>query len=144
LARSLNSVDALQSAEAWKLTALPDVGDKVAESILAYMKRPEAKRLLDKLKAAGVDPKPSTGSSEGSRLLSGKSFVLTGTLPNLSRQEVTALIENHGGKVTSSVTRQTSYLVTGSSPGSKLTKAREFGVPVLDEAQLLSMVQTKP
>jgi DNA ligase (NAD+) len=75
--------------------------------------------------------------------LSGLTFVLTGTLPSLTRGEAKALIERHGGKVTGSVSRRTSYLVAGDTPGSKLERAREYGVSVLDEDSLLSLVKTE-
>jgi DNA ligase (NAD+) len=83
---------------------------------------------------------PLEGNSASSQILAGLTFVITGTLPNLSRDDVKGLIEQHGGKVTDAVSKKTSYLVLGESPGSKLEKARSLGVPILDEDGLKRLV----
>jgi DNA ligase (NAD+) len=100
-----------------------------------------AQRLLVKLKKVNLWPVVKTEAKvSGSTLLEGQTFVITGTLPELSREEARELIQKFGGKVTDSVSKKTSYLVLGENPGSKLEKARELGVPVLDEAGLRRLV----
>jgi DNA ligase (NAD+) len=102
-------------------------------------------QLLDKLKKRGVWPQSEIHSlsQQSPAPLVGLTFVITGTLPVFSREEAKVYIETYGGKVTDSVSRKTSYLVSGESPGSKLDKARALGVPVLDEARLRMMVTSK-
>ncbi|RPI99291.1 MAG: NAD-dependent DNA ligase LigA, partial [Chloroflexi bacterium] len=102
---------------------------------------PRNRQLIEKLRAAGVrftsEPKAKRTLSDR---LAGLTFVLTGTLPTLKRNEASALIEKHGGKVAGSVSKKTSYVVAGDEPGSKLDKARELGVPVLDENRLPGLI----
>jgi DNA ligase (NAD+) len=112
------------------------IGDTIAESVAEYFADPTARALLDRLHARGVrTDEPHAVQAEGP--LTGATIVLTGTLPTLSRGEATALIERAGGRVTSSVSKKTTFVVAGDEAGSKLDKARELGVPVLDEAELL-------
>lgn len=140
LARHFRSLDRLGQASLEELTALPDIGPKIADSIKAFFAEPLNLKVLEKLKRAGVklevEPEP-----EASGFLAGKTFVLTGTLPNLTRQQATELILRAGGKVASSVSRRTDYVVVGADPGSKYDKARELGIPMLDEEGLLQLLR---
>ena len=110
----------------------------MAQSVVGYFRKPETRTLIDRLREAGVNLRESvqqTGSA-----LAGKTFVLTGTLPTLTRSEAKALIEQNGGKVASSVSKKTDYVLTGEAAGSKLTKARELGVAVISEDEFRSMI----
>jgi DNA ligase (NAD+) len=110
------------------------MGDTIAESVVSWFKDKAARRLIEKLRKRGLnftEPRQKTGGA-----LKGLTVVLTGTLPSLSREDATALIEANGGKVTSSVSKKTSFVVAGADAGSKLEKARALGVEVIDEAGL--------
>jgi DNA ligase (NAD+) len=140
LADHFSSMDALMTASEEQLQEASDVGPKVAESIREFFAESQNKELIDRLKDKGVrmmeaaKPKPAAGP------LTGMTFVLTGTLPNYTRDEAQERIEKAGGKVTSSVSKKTSYVVAGADPGSKLDKARTLGVAVLDEKGLLELL----
>lgn len=142
LAARFGSLDRLMTADLAELRAVPDVGDKVAESILRYFAEPANRQLVDKLKAAGVSML-YTGSVVVSGRLQGKTFVITGTLPDVSREEAGQLIESFGGKVSSSVSKRTDYLLAGDKAGSKLEKARELGVAVVDWEELQAMLSAE-
>lgn len=133
LAREYPQIDDLMAAGEENLLAVEDIGEVVAKSIVEYFgkakNRDEVKRLLN----VGIQLKSVSRQSNG---LSGLQFVITGTLPGMSRQEATEWIEQRGGKVGSSVSKKTSYLLAGEEAGSKLDKARELGVPVIDVAEL--------
>jgi DNA ligase (NAD+) len=134
LARAYGGLDPLLAASLDSLTTVPDVGPVVAQSVRAYLDEPRNRELLDRLRAAGVNmraERPADGAA--SRPLAGRTFVLTGTLASMTRDEASAAIERLGGKVASSVSRKTSYLVAGADPGSKMEKARALGVETLDE-----------
>lgn len=142
LADRFGSLDALAAASADEIDDLEGVGPAIAASVAAYFARPESKALIAKLKRVGVRTK-AKGSAAAAKgdALAGKTFVITGTLPSLSREEASALIAAHGGKVSGSVSKKTDYLVVGSDPGgTKLTKAQELGIPMLDEAGLLALI----
>ena len=138
LARKFGSLTALSEATYEDLCAVPDVGDVTAASIVEFFSSEENRELIGRLAEAGVSmtaEKKQTGDS-----LTGLTFVLTGTLPNMTRDEASALIEAAGGRVSGSVSKKTSYVVAGSEAGSKLTKAEALGVPVIDEEALLTML----
>jgi len=136
LARQFGSLDAMRAASPEQLGMVRGIGDTIAESVAEYFADPTARALLDRLRARGVrTDEPHAVQAEGP--LTGATIVLTGTLPTLSRGEATALIERAGGRVTSNVSKKTTFVVAGDEAGSKLDKARELGVPVLDEAELL-------
>jgi DNA ligase (NAD+) len=139
LARHFKALDALADASAEALARVEDVGPKVAESIVFFFRQPENAALIRKLKESGLNFESRT-EKRGARPLTGKTFVLTGTLAALEREEAKELIESLGGKVTSSVSGRTDYLVVGESPGSKLDRARELGVATLDEREFLRLV----
>ncbi len=140
LARTYSDLDALAAATPSELTAVEGIGETIARSIEIWFADPVHRRLVSRLRSAGVNFKsslfrPREASEAG--LLTGKTVVLTGTLPTLSREAATALIESLGGKVSSSVSKKTHYVLAGEDAGSKLTKAQELGVPVLNEAEFL-------
>jgi DNA ligase (NAD+) len=141
LIQALGSIDAISAATEEELQQIEGIGPQTAVSIAAWFANERNQELLEKLRAAGLkfaaDVQPS---EEGDRLLAGLTFVITGTLPTLSRDEATAIIERHGGKVTASVSKKTDYLLAGEAAGSKLEKAREVGVPVIDEPALIAMI----
>lgn len=143
LARRFGSLEALANASVEELEAIPGIGAKTALGIRAFFNEPENQILLSRLQDLGVQPTPPPAAGEGednNGAVAGKTFVLTGTLPHLKRDEARAKIEVAGGKVTGSVSRKTDYVVAGDEAGSKLTKAQQLGVPVIDEAQLLEML----
>jgi len=137
LSRSFGDLSALSKASAEELQQIEGVGPNIAESIVDWFAQPVNQKVVKKLRAAGVDPemqKSEVRTQTG--LLSGLTFVVTGTLPTLSRDGVKEFIERNGGKVTDSVSKKTSYLVLGENPGSKAEKARALGVKILDEGGL--------
>ncbi len=137
------SVDALFEATSEALTEAEDIGAVTAEMIRNYFALPETRVLIDKLKAAGVETASAARevTAEASDKLAGLTFVLTGTLSGMTREEASALIKAAGGKVSGSVSKKTSYVVAGENAGSKLTKATELGVTVISEEGLLAMLR---
>lgn len=139
LARVFGRLEALQYADLETLQNIRDVGPIVADSIVQFFSEPHNTEVVQRLYQA-VKPLEHDGAQESAGKLKGMTLVLTGTLPNLTRDEAQAKIEAEGGKVSSSVSKKTSYVVAGSDAGSKLERANEFGVTVLDEAGLLSLL----
>ena len=139
LAARFGTLDALMAANAETLTSIPDIGAITAQSLLEWFQNPQSRHLIETLREAGVSFQ-STETPVG-EALSGKTFVLTGTLEHLGRKEATELIEAQGGKVSGSVSKKTSYVVAGEAAGSKLQKAAELGIPVLTEEELLVMLE---
>jgi DNA ligase (NAD+) len=139
LAQHFRSIDALLAATPEQVEATPGVGPKMAETIVAQLADPLMRELIEDLRAIGLRLEEE-GPPPGDGVLSGRSLVLTGTLPGLTREEATERITGAGGRVTSSVSKKTDYVVAGDSPGSKLAKAERLGVPVLDEAGLLALL----
>jgi DNA ligase (NAD+) len=138
-ARHFTDLDALSKASADDLQQIARVGPSIAESVAEWFSRPINKNVVKKLKAAGVWPKggeSSNAKSRASNAFEGMTFVITGTLPNFSRDDAKEFIESHGGKVTDSVSKKTSYLVLGEAPGSKYEKAKSLGVKIIGEAEL--------
>ena len=142
LSRAFPSLDLLALATAEQLEAVEGVGPNIAEGIVDWFGRDRNQKVLEKFKAAGVWPttSPSAVNRRSSGVFSGLTFVVTGTLPTLSRDEAKDFIEQHGGKVTDSVSKNTSYLVLGEAPGSKLQKAQSLGVKVIGEEELKKLV----
>mgnify|MGYP002783692331 FL=1 len=136
LARRFGTLEALQGATVNEIGAVRGIGDVIAQSVREYLDDPTAQHLLDRLVAAGVTTREPQAAFT-SDALAGKVIVLTGTFPSLSRTEATQLVERAGGRVTSSVSKKTSFVVAGDEAGSKLDKARELGVEVIDEAELV-------
>lgn len=141
LAAHFKSLDALINASIEELTQIEDVGPKVAESVVFFFDQPENQELISKLKKAGINFFLKAAEREGEKSLEGQKFVLTGTLSSFSREEAKEIIEELGGTVTSSVSRNTRYVIAGESPGSKLQKAQELGIPTLDEKGFLKLVK---
>jgi DNA ligase (NAD+) len=134
------SLDVIATAGLERLQAAPEVGPKVAESVFQFFREPRNIELLDRLRAAGLRFEHQSRRPIGGPL-AGLTFVLTGTLPSLTREEAKRLIEGSGGKVSGSVSKKTNYVVAGEDPGAKLTEARTLGVQTLNEAQLLELIK---
>ncbi|MCC7175559.1 MAG: NAD-dependent DNA ligase LigA [Bryobacterales bacterium] len=143
LARTFGSLDKIAAADEETLQTAEEVGPKIARSIWQFFREPHNRELVERLRSAGLRFEQEMVRKEGGPL-AGLTFVLTGTLPNLTRDEAQARIEAAGGKVTGSVSKKTDYVVAGSEAGSKLDKARKLGVPVLDEAGLLDRLSGQP
>jgi DNA ligase (NAD+) len=141
LAEHFGSLDKLANASREEMEEVFEVGPKVSESIARFFREKRNQEVLAKLRQAGVRFERKKAASRGPRPLEGKQFVLTGTLPHNSRDEVQRMIEEAGGRVTSSVSKKTDYVVVGAEPGSKLEKARSLGVETIDEAELLGLLK---
>ena len=139
LAAHFGSLDALAAATVEELTEVPDIGTVTAESIVEWFAQPQAMQILERLREAGVNFN-SLRAVEDTRF-SGMTFVLTGALSKFTRDEATEKIELFGGKVSGSVSKKTSYVILGENAGSKERKARELGIPILDEDAFLEMIQ---
>lgn len=139
LARQFGSMDRLQEATREELCAIPDIGEITAESLCRWLESAQSRHLIARLREAGVNM--TQPDEQLSHRLEGRTFVITGTLEKRSRQEMTQFIQQHGGKVSGSVSKRTDYLVAGEDAGSKLQKARELGVPVLTEGELEAMTE---
>lgn len=143
LARHFPDLDALSKAKADDIEQIAGIGPSVAESVADWFSLPYNRQVLKKLKAAGVWPKGGQAavSSKKSNAFDGLTFVITGTLPTFSRDEAKAFIESHGGKVTDSISKKTSYLLLGEAPGSKFDKAKELGVKIIEEEELRKLAR---
>jgi DNA ligase (NAD+) len=143
LASHYRSLGALLAASEEELQAIPNVGPHTAHDIRAYFEREPNQELVEKLRRSGVRLADEAPREEaGPAPLEGLTFVITGTLLSMSREDATRLIEEHGGKVTGSVSANTDYLLVGEKPGSsKYNKAQQLGVPMLDEARLRELVR---
>lgn len=138
LARRFGTIEALRSATVEQLTGVPDVGEIVARSIVEFFADPSIATQVDRLLAHGVKPRPEEVQQDSP--ISGKTIVVTGTLEKLDRRQAEALIESLGGKAAGSVSKKTDYVLAGESAGSKLTKARELGVRVLNEQEFFELI----
>lgn len=140
LASRFGSLDALRAASIDELTAIPDVGEIVAASVIEFFSFPENLAMIDRLLSAGVAPVHQ--SDNVSDALAGKIVVVTGTLPTLSRDEAEKLIAQHGGRASGSVSKKTSFVLAGEKAGSKLDKAQSLGIPVLSEEAFRRMIES--
>ena len=138
LARRFGTIEALRSATVEQLTEVPDVGEIVARSIVEFFADPSIATQVDRLLAHGVKPRPEEVQQDSP--ISGKTIVVTGTLEKLDRRQAEALIESLGGKAAGSVSKKTHYVLADESAGSKLTKARELGVRVLNEQEFFELI----
>jgi DNA ligase (NAD+) len=136
------SMGELAKATEEELTNVTEVGPKVAEGILEFFSESANRRLIEGLRAAGVNMNSERQAPKSAKF-AGKTFVFTGTLSNHSREEAEALVTSHGGKPGGSVSKKTSYVVVGADPGSKYEKAKSLGVPILDESQFEKLVASK-
>ncbi len=141
LARHFGALDAIMDATVEQLLQVNDVGPIVAQSIRTFFEQPHNREVVEQLRACGIHWEEGTGDSDAAKPLAGLTFVLTGTLPTLGRDDAKDRIEAAGGKVSGSVSKKTSYVVAGSEAGSKLAKAQELGLTILDESALLEMLQ---
>jgi DNA ligase (NAD+) len=133
-------MNALATADAETLEQIDSIGPKIAESVQAFFANPKNQQLVESLQHQGLQFEQQVKTVE-SNILEGKTFVLTGTLPDMTRQEATELIESHGGKVSGSVSKKTDYVIAGDEAGSKLEKAIKLEIPVLSKNDLLQLVQ---
>lgn len=140
LAQEFGSIDAVMAASKEELERVEEVGPRISEAILEFFSRPANRVLVESLRHAGVDM--TAEKKQRSSQLQGMTFVLTGTLPHLTRDEAKQKIEAAGGKVSGSVSKKTSYVVAGEEAGSKLDKAQELKIPILDEAGLLKLLKS--
>ena len=137
---ALMGVDAESAATEEQLLQVPDVGPIVARSVHTFFQQPHNREVVEQLRACGVTWPEGAPTERGPQVLAGKTIVLTGTLPTLSRDAAKDMLEAAGAKVSGSVSKKTSYVVAGEDAGSKLAKAEELGVPVLDEAGMLALL----
>jgi DNA ligase (NAD+) len=140
LARHFGSLEALASAREEEILAVHGIGETTAHAVVTYFQNPTTRRLIEKLRGLSVEfeePRPRTTGGA----LAGKTVVITGTLPSLSRQQATELVEANGGRIAGSVSKSTDFLVAGDAAGSKLDKAKTLGVEVIDEAELLRRIR---
>jgi len=140
LANHFKTMDSLEEASFDELTNIEEVGPKMADSIIAFFKERQNREIIGRLKEAGVNMVKMEAKNT-SNIFDGLTFVLTGTLSNYTRDEAKKLIEERGGKVTSSVSKKTDYVVAGSDPGSKLAKAQQLGVRIIDEKEFENMLK---
>jgi DNA ligase (NAD+) len=142
LAEHFGSMEAIIEADYEAMVALDDIGQKIAESVIAYFSDEDNLRIVKRLDMYGVKMTEEKAERTATTL-AGMTFVLTGTLDTLTRSEAGAMIEAVGGKVTSSVSKKTSYVVAGREAGSKLTKAQSLGITVLNETEFLALFAEK-
>ncbi len=141
LASNFPDVESIKSATCEQLIVLPDFGDIMVRDILEFFSKEENGILIDKLKKAGINMKSKVSVTRKDDRFSGKAFVLTGTLPTMTRDEATQIIQMYGGKVSGSVSKKTSYVLAGEDAGSKLTKAQDLGVQILSEKDFKEMLK---
>jgi DNA ligase (NAD+) len=139
-ARRFGSMERLMKASSEELAEVRGIGPQIAQSVRTFFDDGTNRDVIEKLKRAGVAMGTAASGDTGPRPLEGKTFVLTGTLSSLPRELARELVEQQGGRVTSSVSKKTNYVVVGESPGSKAEDARRLGVPLLDERAFLALV----
>ncbi|HHX09070.1 MAG TPA: NAD-dependent DNA ligase LigA [Chloroflexi bacterium] len=141
LSKTYQNLDQLAKASPEDLQQIEGIGEIMADDIVSWFREWDNQQLLQDFKKAGLWPESLRAEEKTNGSLTGLSFVITGTLPNLTREKAEDLIKEHGGKVVSSVSKKTSYLLLGENPGSKYTKALELGIPILDEDSLKDLLQ---
>ncbi|MGB6056411.1 MAG: helix-hairpin-helix domain-containing protein, partial [Burkholderiaceae bacterium] len=144
LAKHFGSLNALMQATEGQLLEVADIGPVVASSIRTFFDQPHNREVIEQLRAAGIHWSEGEGSGGAPKPLTGITFVLTGSLPTLTRDEAGAMIEAAGGKVAGSVSKKTAYVVAGAEAGSKLAKAQALGIPILDEQAFLTLIEKGP
>jgi len=142
LASHYKSVDVLARSGYEELLQIPDVGPKVANSVVFFFEQPENIELIRMLKEAGLNFTDRGGSEKGKNLLAGQTFALTGKLSRFTREEAAEIIQKLGGQVVSSVSRKTAYVIVGENPGSKFQKAKDLGVPILNESKFQKLIDS--
>jgi DNA ligase (NAD+) len=141
LAQHFGSIEELLSADSETLQQVPAIGPVVAQSIAQFFAEPHNRDVIQQLLAAGVSFERTPRAAAKSGRLEGKTFVLTGTLPSLTREEAAQRIQQQGGRITGSVSKKTDYVVAGAEPGSKYDKAVGLGITILDEERLLELLR---
>ena len=141
LSSSFPDMEHIIAADKDTLTAIPEIGEIIAQSIIDYFRSDSNRELVKNLEKHGVNMLGQPIIPAGKQPLSGLVFVITGTLENMSREEAKALIEHNGGKTSSAISKKTDYLLAGANPGSKLAKANELNVPVIDLKRLQAMLE---
>ncbi|MDH5253569.1 MAG: helix-hairpin-helix domain-containing protein, partial [Nitrospira sp.] len=142
LAKEFGALDAIMSADQERFQAIKEIGPEISSSLVSYFQEESNRRVIDRLRQLGLSiTETAVPPVEASRPLSGKSFVFTGGLATLSRDEAKSLVERLGAAVSSSVSKRTAYVVAGADPGSKLDDARQLGVTVLDENEFLALIK---
>jgi DNA ligase (NAD+) len=142
IARWMPSIDQIAAASVDDINAIEGVGEVIARSVHEFFQQPGNRKVIEKLRKGGVKMADEGVAPPAEGPLTGKTFVLTGTLPTMTREEATELIEQAGGKVTSSVSKKTDYVVAGESPGSKYDKAEQLGVAIVGEDELEKLLKT--
>jgi DNA ligase (NAD+) len=142
LAAHFGSMEKLRDASEEELLEVEEIGPKIAEGVREFFSESANRKLIDRLRAAGVAMKEERAAPKSAKF-AGMTFVFTGTLTKRSREEAEALVAAHGGKAGSSVSKKTNYVVVGADPGSKFDKAKSLGVPILDEAQFEKLLASK-
>nr|NIT58934.1 NAD-dependent DNA ligase LigA [Fodinibius sp.]NIV13937.1 NAD-dependent DNA ligase LigA [Fodinibius sp.]NIY27517.1 NAD-dependent DNA ligase LigA [Fodinibius sp.] len=142
LAEGFQTMDALIDASKESIEEIDSIGPKIAQSVVEFFNQDHNREIVAKLRNHGLNLVMEQ-KQQASQKLDGKTFVLTGSLPSLTRKEATQLIEKHGGKTTSSVSGNTDYLLAGDSPGSKYDKAQELDIPILDQNTFLDLIDEK-
>lgn len=142
LCNAFPTMEQIQNASEEEIAQIEGFGGIMAKEVVAFFQKESARRLVERLGELGISMEAQQKESQGDKL-AGSTFVLTGTLPTMSRKEASQLIESHGGKVTSSVSKKTSYVLAGEEAGSKLEKAQQLGIPILTEEEFLQMIQEK-
>jgi DNA ligase (NAD+) len=140
LASDFGSIDAIEAATEAELLESEGIGEQIAASVVLFFAQEPNRAMVERLRAAGVLLTAPKRERAPKGALAGKTFVLTGTLPNLTREDATELIVNAGGRVTSAVSKKTDYVVAGDEAGTKLTKAETLGIPIIDEAELQKLL----
>lgn len=143
LSEAFGTMDALMNATEEHITTIDSIGPRIAESVATFFRKEKNKKIIKELRNHGLNFEV-TGREKASQKLQDKTFVLTGSLPSLTRQEATELIEKHGGRTTSTVSSNTDFLLAGESPGSKFDKAQKLEIPVINQEELFSMIGEKP
>lgn len=141
LAEKFGNIDAIMQATPEELSDIPEIGEKMSESIVEYFKQEKSRELIDRFKQYSVNMEYT--SNVTSHSFDGKTFVLTGTLPTLKRSEAKSIIESSGGKVSGSVSKKTDYVVAGEDAGSKLDKAVALGINIISEEELLELIKNE-
>ncbi|MGB7415254.1 MAG: NAD-dependent DNA ligase LigA, partial [Thermosynechococcaceae cyanobacterium] len=142
LTEAFPAADQLSAASLEEISAIYGIGPEIAQAVVDWFSHPSNQTLIERLHALGLQLKSEQPVALGAQPLSGKTFVITGTLPTLKRDQAKEMIQSAGGKVTGSVSKKTDYLLAGAEAGSKLTKAEALGVPLLTEAELLDLLKS--
>jgi len=141
LSENFESLDALMNASAEDIMAIPEFGEKMAKSVEQFFRQKQNRDTVEKLKAAGVNTVSFGKKKIKDNRFEGKTFVLTGTLPSFTRKEAEEIIKSFGGKTSGSVSKKTDYVLAGEDAGSKLQKAKELGIEIIDEDKFRKMIE---